>query len=446
MFILHVTEYCHAESIGGTERYVLDLIRGLEDRGSRNAIAWMTRPPREPFEADEVRILPLPTGAMRVDTPPAELEASALRLLEKEKPDLLHFHTFGRSEALVARVARGRGIPHVFTYHSPAWSCRRGDLLAWGREACDGQVRAVRCSACKLHQRLGGPPCLHLLGAMASIPAGWLFAQDSNLNRRRRISFVADTARFRQDLEEFQASCRTIFACAQWSVSVLQRNGAPASAIRFCPQGVSPRSKGGSEDSAEDLPAPATKPFVIAYVGRLTPQKGVAILAEGFHALNVPDVRLRIYGWTEHESVGGLVAKLKRLAKTDTRIELVPKLPFDRMMAEYRHLDLLAIPSVCFETGPLVMLEALQMGVPVYGSNRLGQLKLLQTRGQVVEPNTPDGWSRVLEGACTRHAAGQWEAQRRRARGDGTLRTMKDVAGEMFECYEHTKLRGPMAQ
>ena len=29
MHILHVTEYCHAGSTGGTERYILELIRGL---------------------------------------------------------------------------------------------------------------------------------------------------------------------------------------------------------------------------------------------------------------------------------------------------------------------------------------------------------------------------------------------------------------------------------
>jgi hypothetical protein len=36
--ILHITEYCHAGSIGGTERYVLDLIRGLDTAGFQNGI------------------------------------------------------------------------------------------------------------------------------------------------------------------------------------------------------------------------------------------------------------------------------------------------------------------------------------------------------------------------------------------------------------------------
>jgi hypothetical protein len=45
--ILHVTKYCHAGSIGGTERYVLDLIRGLDatcqcyDWKARSPLAWL---------------------------------------------------------------------------------------------------------------------------------------------------------------------------------------------------------------------------------------------------------------------------------------------------------------------------------------------------------------------------------------------------------------------
>jgi glycosyltransferase involved in cell wall biosynthesis len=52
-------------------------------------------------------------------------------------------------------------------------------------------------------------------------------------------------------------------------------------------------------------------------------------------------------------------------------------------------LSLLAIPSVWLETGPLTLLEALQAGVPVYGSARIGQRGCSSSYGRVIEPNTP---------------------------------------------------------
>jgi hypothetical protein len=39
MKILHVTQYCHAGSTGGTERYIVDLVRGLDGFGVENAVA-----------------------------------------------------------------------------------------------------------------------------------------------------------------------------------------------------------------------------------------------------------------------------------------------------------------------------------------------------------------------------------------------------------------------
>ena len=135
MRILHVTQYCHAGSIGGTERYILDLIRGLDAAGIQNIIGWL-QPGRstETLVADGVRILKLPAPQMRVDMPPSEFKEAAVRLLETEKPDLLHIHTFGLTEAALAKLAKQRGIPYAFTYHSPAWTCRRETMLLYGKE------------------------------------------------------------------------------------------------------------------------------------------------------------------------------------------------------------------------------------------------------------------------------------------------------------------------
>ena len=371
---------------------------------------------------------------MRVDAPLAGFKRAAERLLDAERPDLLHFHTFGLTEASLARLARERGIPYAFTYHSPAWSCRREDLLRWGTEPCDGEVQTLRCSACKLHQRVGGHPWLSYVLASASTPAAGLFHKDSNVNRRRRVAFVTDTKRFGARLREFLGSCSLAVACSEWSIPVLTRNGASPAVVKLCPQGV-PRDFACTIQAAAETTSAGNKgEFVVGYVGRYTLVKGVQILAEAFQSLDAPNARLRIYGWTEHDT-RPLDNQIRELARLDARIEVRPRLSFEEMLVEYRQIDLLAVPSVWFETGPLVVLEALQLGIPVYGSNRIGQLKLLRERGRVVEPNTPGAWRRALGEAYGLFQAGNWGRERQRAFGDGRLRNMSDVAEELLCDY-----------
>ena len=83
MKVLHISEYCHAESIGGTERYVQALIEGLTPHGIESCIGWLTSAPRAPFEAAGVSVYPLPAAAMRVDAPPTGLTAQAFPTLRE---------------------------------------------------------------------------------------------------------------------------------------------------------------------------------------------------------------------------------------------------------------------------------------------------------------------------------------------------------------------------
>jgi glycosyltransferase involved in cell wall biosynthesis len=429
MKIAHVTEYCHIGSTGGTERYILDLATELSRQGHANEILWMTPDdPSSSLRADPsggvgIPIRHLPRSAMRVDDPPPDLELIARSLLSNtSRPDVLHFHTFGRSEAVLAKLAVDLHIPYVFTYHSPAWTCRRETLLRWGRAVCDGEVRAVRCAACKLQERFNSPAWLGYLGALASgaigpiIPGGvW----------RRRVAFTHDTEKFRLDLRRFLADSALSVACAEWSIPVLVVNGARSETVTHLPQGV----PDGFPLARQTRPAPSN--FTIGYIGRMHEVKGLHILIEAFRQLKEPQARLRICGWSEAPQLQPYGRLLKRLAGDDARIQFIPEQSQAAIAAEYAGLSLLAIPSVWMETGPLTLLEALQSGVPVYGSSHIGQRSLLEQYGQVIDPNTPEAWTKALAAACQLHQAGRWHPVRLVA----PLTTMVQVAARMEEAY-----------
>ncbi len=449
MRILHVTQYCHAGSIGGTERYILDLIRGLDAAGIQNIIGWL-QPGRstETLVADGVRILKLPAPQMRVDMPPSEFKEAAVRLLETEKPDLLHIHTFGLTEAALAKLAKQRGIPYAFTYHSPAWTCRRETMLLYGKEPCDGEVRAWRCSACQSEERLGiGTLAGHVATAI-SLALGWAALPLGRTSLRRRTAFYYDSLRYARVLRSFLSECDLVVSCCDWSGPVLRRNGARENSMVHCPQGV-PNAVADALRTKSDL-GPRTSDlrpqFVVGYVGRVVEVKGVHILMEGFSRMEGEEARLRIVGWDPDHADLPYARRLQQLAQADSRIELVPKKSFADTLAEYQRLSLLAVPSVWMETGPLTLLEALALGVPVYGSNRIGQLNLLREYGRIVEPNTPAGWLSALtdtlaqwrQGARSEGSKAESRKQKVESRNEGAvlpLRTMTDVSKEMATCY-----------
>jgi glycosyltransferase involved in cell wall biosynthesis len=437
MKILHITQYCHAGSIGGTERYILDLIEGLKSAGIDNVIGWLkARGPFDDSEAANIRISALPAPPMRVDAALPEFRRAAERLLEAEKPDVVHFHTFGLTEALMARLAKQRGIPYVFTYHSPAWTCRRETMLLYGEQPCDGEVRAWRCSACHSAERLREQPMAGRAAAAASMMAGWTVLPLGATLLRRRTAFFYDTLRYRSALREFLGRCDLVVSCCDWSTPVLLNNGARPESVRHFPQGVSTDFRSAAENPPPHGEPATKRHFTVGCVGRLNPVKGVHVLMQAFSKMPQPGMRLRIVGWEPEHAGAPYPSLIKKFAEADARITLVSKTTLGETIQEYRQLTLLAVPSIWMETGPLTLLEALAVGVPVYGSNRIGQAKLLHERGRVIEPNTPESWQDALAGAFERHKNGLWGGEVKRAIGTEPVRTMSTVTSEMLQNYQ----------
>ncbi len=436
MKVLHVTEYCHAVSAWGTERYIVDLVRGLAADGVGGAVLWLTNEvTADELESDGIRVLPLAAPPMRVDAPVAGFRALVERVLAAERPDWLHFHTFGLSEALTAKVAQEMGIKCAFTYHSPAWTCRRETGLLFGEDPCDGEVRAWRCSVCQSHARLGGSKLLATAATAVSSAAGWATMGLGATAVRRRTAFFHDNRRYRAALREFLGSCEFTVACAEWSVGVLEGNGAKAETIVHAPQGLSVGFLANLEAAG-----PVTREaggLCVGYVGRVTEVKGVHLLMEGFSRIADPSLRLRVVGW--EGVVDGYTRRLAALAERDSRISLIPKTDQAGVVREYLRCDVIAIPSTWLETGPLTLFEGLAAGARVLGSECLGQISLLRSHGRVVHPNTPEMWCRELE----REAAAKVAQSGGRGKEPAlSLRNTVDVSREMRRLYQLHDAKG----
>jgi glycosyltransferase involved in cell wall biosynthesis len=152
--------------------------------------------------------------------------------------------------------------------------------------------------------------------AAVSGAVGWATVGLGATKLRRRTAFFHDNRVYRAALREFLGSCAFTVACAEWSVGVLERNGAGEGGVVHAPQGL-------SVDFLNGLAAagPATRngeTFCVGYLGRVTEVKGVHLLMEGFAMCNEPRARLRVVGW--EGVIDDYTARLAAIAARDARI------------------------------------------------------------------------------------------------------------------------------
>src|SRR5579863_7191973 len=170
MKVIHVS-FCFApDPFGGTEVYVANLARDLQGLGVETMVAAPSEASRA-YTIDGLRVRryainPKITDVVELYGPGDTLAATEFAsILDEEMPDVVHLHAFTRGVSLrLVQAAKERGIPVVFTYHTPTVSCQRGTLLLWGSQVCDGVLDVAACTRCALHG--------HGLNRIGSVLAG----------------------------------------------------------------------------------------------------------------------------------------------------------------------------------------------------------------------------------------------------------------------------------
>jgi glycosyltransferase involved in cell wall biosynthesis len=183
-----------------------------------------------------------------------------------------------------------------------------------------------------------------------------------------------------------------VVAVCQWLYDALERNGIPRRKLVCCPQGI-------------DLPVDFERPIRsasrdgilrVGFLGRWDPVKGVHILVDAFRRLPAScRAELVIHGLPLDQAYERSVRKM---AEGVPRITIAEPVERRRLFAALANIDVLAVPSLWLETGPLVVLEAFAAGVPVLGSNLGGIAELVRTErsGTLLPPGDVDAWSREI--------------------------------------------------
>jgi glycosyltransferase involved in cell wall biosynthesis len=430
--ILHCSYSAYPDPPGGTEIYVAALCRSLDKRGVDNVVV-------APGSSDgslewnglrirKYAVSPTHELVQLYGASDAETSARFARILDEERPDVVHQHALTSAcSSEVARHAKARGLPVVFTYHTPTVTCQRGTLMEWGTTQCDGRLDLARCTACSLHGLGAGASASRvlarmpdaggrLLGSLGLAGGAWTALRMSSLLTIRH----QEVAAFFELIDKF-------VVLTPWVGELLRANGVAEDKLTMSTHGI----EGATNQQAKRRGTAAT--LRIAHLGRMDPTKGTALFIEALRAVPGPDISLDVYGVVQHAGARELMEDVRRAALEDRRIRFHPSIPHEGVIPTLARYDLVAIPSQWMETGPLVALEAFAAGVPVLGSALGGLADKIQdgTNGLLVRPHdSVDAWRDVLDRCCRDR-----DLVAHLARGVSRPKSMSDVAIEMLDVY-----------
>ncbi|MGC2184689.1 MAG: glycosyltransferase, partial [Terriglobales bacterium] len=110
------------------------------------------------------------------------------------------------------------------------------------------------------------------------------------------------------------------------------------------------------------------------YVGRLSPEKGIATLVSAWERIG-DRLPIKIVG------DGPEAGRVRDAARQFSGIEFLGAEPRARVLSLFKEASVLVIPSICYENFPLVAAEAFATGTPVLASE-IGSLPSIVESGQ----------------------------------------------------------------
>lgn len=295
------------------------------------------------------------------------------RILEKYRPDVVHFFHLNRLGTGLIEHAVQAGIP-AFMTPTDFWAiCHTAQLVLCNGRLCQGP--SAYAGNCLKHIAQSNP------NAMTGVLAKWLPTPLADLlarltqanvmpNYPHQVEVKAISSRLTINVARLN-QLNKIVSPNRFMSDLLVRHGVAAHRIIQAAFGVD------FTERQTNIPHPLPRqPFRVGFIGTLAQHKGCHVLIEGFKALPPGRAVLKIFGNTQ--DYPRYASELKRSAANHQDIEFCGVFPNSEIDQVLDDLDVLVIPSLWYENTPLVLYSAQAARCPVLASDFPGISEVIQ--------------------------------------------------------------------
>jgi glycosyltransferase involved in cell wall biosynthesis len=353
--ILHLNVLYPQHIVGGAERFVATLARQQAQDGHDVAVATLTRH-REPVTVDDgVVVHRIGHGSLfwfedwRKHSAPVRYLNKMLtnwnpvtfnrvrEVIQSFRPDVVNSHCMLSFAVDAWKAATERNIPIVHSLHEFNLICRNTNAFRNGR-MCERI-----CLPCRINE-----------------PKRWMSREVSAV-----VGVSNDVLQRHLDFGFFNhipPERRSVI----WSMPPITPNAR--------------------------VPKPQDEPFTIGFIGRIVPEKGLETLLDAVARLPKGGWRLLVAG----DIFPPLDPAALRSKYAGLPIEWLGAVPAKEF---YRRVDLLVVPAIWADPGPLVVHEALTNAIPVVGAKIGGIADLVEhdVTGWLYPPGDSVSLAQILE-------------------------------------------------
>lgn len=347
-----------------------------------------------------------------------------IKLLDKLKPDLVHFFHLKNLTTSALKACFDKSIPTVYTPTDYWLSCRSCQLVKpWGSNECNGpKLLAGNClKHVAINQRHGATQAV--LKATPQLVFSSLIIAASALTYtpfKKSVSPLTALSKRSKAITEALTKVDRMLPPTLFIENLLLNSGIPKNKIRRLRYGIQSPNSCPKEFTT---PTPAEKNTRIGFIGTLTEHKGCHVFMQAIKLLPHAEIDFVIYG--DRQQYPAYVSFLESIIQKDKRVRFAGTFPHEKIGDILNSLDALVIPSTWRENAPLVLLNALACGTPVIASDVTGITEYLGEGDNVTV--FPPGNARQLALVIESHLA----LINDRAHNQGKGR----IAGEPLDAY-----------
>lgn len=286
------------------------------------------------------------------------------KLLSESPFDIIHFQHMNLLPPALTRITKECGIPFVMSFHDFFYLCPTFNFFEENRRACSGP-ETNKCFQC-IHGRSANPVLDYF--------------EKKRLNQRQKT--------YQQAFQD----AALLLAVSHTTKLIYEEFGAPKEKLAILPPALNlePYTKEGSRGKIEP-----DGPLQVGFLGYANRLKGFHVLLESFKYTTQP-MRLTAYGNVGPEFITATALAIK---EAGLNYRHYGKYDREELPAILAQIDVIVVPTLCYETYGLVIDEAFSAGVPVIASQIGGmQERIFEgRRGFLFPPGDSMNLAKILD-------------------------------------------------